>query len=175
MPILKKSRFHKRSKLAISAVIGSVMMIGVTLAVGFAAWAWASGAASSSEKSFGNSVSCNMNYLNEHFSIINVNYTSPSSVTVWFYNYGNTSVYIKEIIASNITSISGDSWSDPITGTNSIVPCANYASVSYYTKLPAGTVTPVTFQVSVTLISGVIYQFEALGIYGTTYTYQQTR
>ena len=168
------SRFKKRrSKLAVSAVIGSIMMIGVTLVVGFGAWAWASAAARNSELNFGNSVTCNANYLKESFSIINVNYSSPSSVTVWFYNTGNSTVYIKEILASNITG----TWIDPITSTNNQVTACNNANqkVYYYVQLPAGVVTPVTFQVSATLASGVIYQFEAVGLYGTTYTYQQTR
>lgn len=168
---MRRPTTRKRSKLGISAVIGSVMMIGVTLAVGFAAWAWASGAARSSELSFGNSVSCNMNYLNEHFSIINVNYSLTNDVTVWFYNSGNSSAYIKEILVANISN----TWSDPISGTSQVVPCTNYAPASYYANLTAGGVTLVTFQTSTTLKSGVIYQFEAVGLYGSTYTYQQTR
>lgn len=149
------------------------MMIGVTLVVGFGAWYWASGAAKNSELNFGNSITCNTNYLKETFSIVNVNYTSPSSVTVWFYNTGNSTVYIKEILASNISG----TWVDPITSTtNQVSSCLNgNQNVYYYAKLNSGVVTPVTFTVSATLKSGVIYQFEAIGLYGTTYTYEQTR
>ena len=164
---------NRKSRLAVSAVIGSIMMIGVTLVVGFGAWYWASGAARGSEQSFGNSIMCNTNYLQESFSIINVNYSSSSGVTVWFYNNGNSTVYIKEIIASNITG----TWVDPITSTASQVAACNNANqkVYYYAELPAGVVTPVTFQAGATLKAGVIYQFEAVGLYGTTYSYQQTR
>ncbi|MHB1907904.1 MAG: hypothetical protein ACYCQJ_03410 [Nitrososphaerales archaeon] len=152
---------RKRRNLAVSAVLGTVLMIGITVAVGFAAWAWASSAAVSSENNFGNSIGSNINYLKENFDIANVNFSSSNEVTVWFYNAGNVTVYIQQIWISNST------WSEAM-----IASSQNCASCI---KLSVGMVTPSTFTINTAFVSGSLYQFKALGEYGNTYTYQQTR
>ena len=159
-----------------SEVIGSILLLSVTLVVGFAAWAWASGAAQSSELNFGNAVSCNIQYLKEAFVIVNVNFSSSSTlpsagtVTVWLYNNGNTTVYIKEMWISNST------WSpSPFTGTNQVTTCGSSSATDYYVKLPVGSVTAVTLSTGSYWKSGSTYQFEALGVYGNTNIFQQTK
>src|SRR5579875_3339975 len=116
----------RRSRHAVSDVVGAIILIAVTISVGFAAWAWATGAAVNSEKSYGSAVGNNASYLNENFLIVNTNFSSTAtqSVTVWFYNSGNTVVYIKQIWISNVTTISSEQWSNTTTSlastTNSV-------------------------------------------------------
>ncbi len=168
---MKKIRKNRRSKLAVSEIIGAILLIAVTLVIGFAAWAWASGAAASSESSLGNSVSCNILYMKENFVIVNANFSSTNSekVTVWFYNNGNTTVYIQDLWISN------SSWSsNPFTGTSQINTC-NSGTSTYLTSIPAGNVSALTVQSSTALTSGSTYQFKALGVYGNTYTFQQAK
>jgi hypothetical protein len=191
-----RGRFDLGRKRAISAVLGAILMVGVTLSVGFAAWAWARSAAVSSECNFGISISSNTNYLKENYVIVNVNFSSSATqnVTVWLYNSGNNTVYIKQMWISNVTSTS--QWSN---STSRLTPTAgstigmiSYSSPKvqiqtascggssattscYCLTLPAGQVTPVELKANHSFVSGIIYQFKALGAYGTTYTYQQAR
>src|SRR5579875_973675 len=136
-----KFQAHKntRSKLAISAILGAILMTGVTLAVGFGVWAWARTAATNSELNFGNAVGSNLNYLKENFEIINANFSSSATqnVTLWFYNPGNTTVYIAQIIVSNVSSTS------PWTATNQsrLSQVNSNPSCGYCLKLPVGKVT----------------------------------
>jgi hypothetical protein len=100
---LKKLRNSKRSRLGISEVMGAVLMMAVTLAVGFGVWFWASSAASTAEHNFGNQESSNVACLNLNLEIINANFTSTNAnrVTVWFFNSGQGAVNISSIQVSN--------------------------------------------------------------------------
>lgn len=95
-----------RSKLGVSEVMGSVLLMGVTLAVGFAVWAWASNAAIASEKNFGNAIGINSNCLNLGVVIVNANFssTNPNLVTIWLYNNGHGAVNVTNIMISNSTA-----------------------------------------------------------------------
>ena len=83
--------------------MGAVIMLAVTLSVGFTAWAWARSAALNSEKSFGNSIQTNINCLDQNFLITNVNFSSSSMnlVTVWYFNSGTGGITIAGITISN--------------------------------------------------------------------------
>jgi hypothetical protein len=111
----KKARFlkKKRSKLAASEVMGAVLMLAVTLAVGFAVWAWARGDASSAEKNYGASVVSNINCLNQNFVISDANFSTSSGnlVTVWYYNNGNGTIRIGQTLISNSTWVYSNSTS----------------------------------------------------------------
>jgi len=148
------------------------MMIGITLAVGFAAWAWARGAAQNSELNFGNAVGTNINYLKENFEVVYVNFSSSAtqSATVWIYNNGNTTVYIKQIWISNVTS----SFSQTFTNLNSTKTSQFNC---YCLQVHSQTVASITLSLTSPTVfaSGVVYQFKALGVYGNTNTFQQTR
>jgi hypothetical protein len=159
---MKKFRQRKaRSKLAVSEIMGAIVLIAITLAIGFAAWAWSASAAASSERSYGTSIGSNINYLKEDFNIVNVNFSSTNKVTVWFYNTGNVTVYIQQLWISNST------WSETML--------ASSQNCGSCIQLPTGTVTPSTFTINTGFAVGASYQFKALGKYGNTYTYEQTR
>lgn len=102
---LKKGR--GRSRLAVSEVMGAIVMLAVTISVGFAAWAWTRSAALNSEKSFGQSIQNNIDCLNENFLITNVNFSSTSMnlVTVWYFNNGQGGVTIATITISNSSGV----------------------------------------------------------------------
>src|SRR5579862_6038601 len=92
--------------------MGSILLLGVTLAVGFAVWAWASNAALSSERNFGNAIAVNTNCLNLGITIINANFNGTAAyaklVTLWFYDNGHGNLNISNIQISNVTS--GGNW-----------------------------------------------------------------
>lgn len=164
---------NKRSVSAVSVVLGSVLMIAVTLAVGFAAWSWASSTAVSSENVYGKSVASNISYLNERFVISNANFsaTTGQNVSVWIYNDGNLTVNIKQIWISNTTAASGEQWSNTTTKLSN----SNIPNCGHCLTIPPGTVKSIMLKVSTPFKSGVLYQFKILGQYGNTYSYQQTK
>jgi hypothetical protein len=162
---------QKKHRLAVSEVMGAVILIGVTLAIGFAAWAWARSAAANSELNLGNAVGSNISYLNENFEIVYVNYSSTklSNATIWVYDNGNTNVYIKQMWISNSTG----SFSQTFTTLNST---QNTQFKCNCLVLHPQQVVPITLTISpATFKAGIVYQFKALGVYGNTNTFQQTR
>ncbi|MHB8565869.1 MAG: archaellin/type IV pilin N-terminal domain-containing protein [Nitrososphaerales archaeon] len=167
-----KEKIRKRQRRAITPVIGAVLMIAVTIAVGFATWAWAKSSAQNSELNFGNAIGSNINYLKENFEAVNANFSSssPQSATLWLYNNGNTTVYIKQIWISNITS----SFSQTFTSLNST---KTYQFNCYCLEIHSQSVVSITLSLTSPSVfqSGVVYQFKSLGVYGNTNTFQQTR
>ncbi len=146
-------------------------MVGVTLSVGFAAWAWVSSAARTSEKNLGSSIT-------EQFEIVNVNFSSTKT-TVVFYNEGSGAAYITSIFVRNSTDVKPantyltftvSSFSG--TGPN----CKNCQA------LAAQTITLVTINLatgtsctSSQLCVGQSYTFIATGEYGNVAQYQEVR
>jgi len=167
------SNHNKSSVRAVSVVLGSVLMIAATLAVGFAAWSWASSTAVNSENVYGKSVASNISYLNELFTISNANFSSIASqnVSVWIYNSGNLPVNIKQIWISNTTAVSGEQWSNTTTKLSN----TNIPNCGHCLTVPPGTVKSIMLKVSTPFKSGVLYQFKILGQYGNTYSYEQTK
>jgi hypothetical protein len=102
---LKKGR--RLSKLAVSEVMGAIVMLAVTLTVGFTVWAWARSAASNSEAVFGQSIQNNINCLNQNFVITNVNFSSSNNklVTIWLFNNGQGGLTVASLTISNSTGV----------------------------------------------------------------------
>jgi flagellin-like protein len=140
--VLRKRR-SKESRRAASEVMGVIILLALTIAVGFAAWAWARSAASVSEKSFGSAINNDISCLNENFVITNVNFSSSNNqkVTVWFFNNGSANVNI------SITTISNSTWS--------------YSSTSIV-AVKTGTVVSSTYTVGTSFTVGKLYQFNAV-------------
>jgi len=111
----RKLRFRKKgSKLAVSEIVGVVILLGITISVGFAAWAWARTAAVNSEKNYGAAIQTNISCLNQSFVITNANFSSTNHnwVTVWFFNNGFGTVSISLITIYNTSSsTSSNTWS----------------------------------------------------------------
>lgn len=167
---LKQFLRKRRSKSAISEVIGAMLLIAVTIVIGFATWIWAGGAASSTEGNYGNAVAANVHYLDEQFSIVNANFSS-TSMTVWFYNYGNTTVYIMQVWATNASSAATGTW--PYT-TSTLSSTLNSNCNSKCLEVPVHSVASVTINTGNTISSTVTYEIKATGYYGNTYTYEQS-
>jgi len=146
--------------------MGSILLLGVTLAVGFAVWAWASNAAIASERSFGNSVATNTNCLNLGLTIINTNFNGTLAyaklVTLWFYNSGHGNENISNIQISNVSS--GGSWvfvynfQQSKTNTTGRVTWFGFAGNASITAVP---IKSVTINVNTYLTPNKLYNFQA--------------
>jgi len=135
--------------------MGAVLLIGATLAVGFAVWAYARSASSTAEKNFGNAINSNINCLNLNFVIVNSNFNGTLAydklVTVWFYSTSTNSMNITSITVSNSTT--GGTWSHA------------YSFVSSKTNttgtLNPSTVKSLTINVQTQFTPGKMYSFQA--------------
>jgi len=163
---LRKKLAGKRTRLAASEVLGSILLMGVTLAVGFAVWAWASNAALASEKSFGNSVNVNNNCLSLGLTVINANFNGTLAyaklVTIWFYNSGHGNENLSNIQISNASS--GGSWAftyafqQSKTNTTGRVTWFGFAGNG---STPAVPIKSVTINVNTYLTPNKMYTFQA--------------
>ena len=151
---------HKRAKQAMSEVMGAVLLIGVTLAVGFAAWAWASGAARNAESNLNSTIT-------ENFVIVDANFSTSNGklATMMFYTTGGGSVYINTIVVQN------SSW----TYNNSTLAQTNGPNCRKCAALSGQSLTLITLNLATNLTPGSLYTFKAVGQYGTVVQYQQVR
>ena len=140
------ARWKKRQRLAVSAVIGSIVMIAVTITVGFAAWAWARSAAVNAENNFGQAIGTNVVCLDENFVVTNANFSSTNTklVTVWFFNNGNGTVNVASMTISNST------WS------------YNNATSTNLPTIKTGAITIANFNVGTQFTVGKMYTFSAV-------------
>ncbi|MDG6904895.1 MAG: hypothetical protein JRN20_03820 [Nitrososphaerota archaeon] len=158
---------HRRAKKAASEVMGSIILIGVTLSIGFAAWAWASGAARTAEGSLNNSVT-------ENFVILNANFSSTSNkVTVLIYNPQAGTEYVSNLIIANSTSTWSYSNSTLISQSQTKFPsnCVHCLEVQGRSV----NMTTINIGSSAAFKSGVLYIFKITGEYGTVVQYGQVR
>ncbi len=84
---------------AISEVLGSLIMIAITLIAGAAVFGFINGQSGNSAQAVGNSAATNINFLNEKFVIsAAVLSSSSSSGSIYVYNNGNLDLTIQSIV-----------------------------------------------------------------------------
>jgi len=149
-----------------SEVMGAIVLVGVTLSVGFAAWAWASGAARTSESNLGNSIT-------ENFKIVCVNFSSTKT-TVMIYNAGTGTAYITSIVVQNSTDVT--STNQYMSFTNSSLSKLKGPNCKNCEPLAPQTITLVTINLGTPpLVVGQSYLFIAVGEYGNIVQFQEVR
>jgi len=102
----------KKRRRAVSELIGTLLMVGITLVAGAAVFAFVEGLAGNSESQYGNAVAANINSVNERFTVINVQFASGchsaggscSSATVTVYNTGDLALTVGSITVTGATS-----------------------------------------------------------------------
>lgn len=163
-------------KRGITQVIGTIILLSITLVVGFGLFGYVNSAVANAERSYAIITDQNIKELQESFVIVTANFSS-SSLSLWFYNSGNLSTSIQSLVIWNDTSslflvynstkvIQGASSYDASIYENPILPLS----------LSPGVVTSITLTLpSDTFNTGRVYYVRALGTYGNTYTYFQVR
>jgi flagellin-like protein len=151
---------ERRRKKAISEVMGAIILLGVTLSVGFATWAWATSGAAAGERSLGNSIT-------ESFRIVDANFSSSSQgrVTVWIYDSASAPLYVNAIIISNST------W----TYDNSTLSSAVGPACSNCFKVNGNQLEGILLNLKTSFTAGSMYTIRAVGEYGNEYSYQVVR
>ena len=155
-----------------SPVIAALFLLSVTFTVGIATGMWVRGANLSALGNLQSAFVSNGNWYKETFVIANANFSvsKPQNVTLWFYNNGNSTVYIKSLTISNVT-VSSESWSSSTSSFSRV----NTPGCGYCLQLSPHTPTAVMFKINTTFKSGVTYEFTAVGEYGTSISYLQIR
>ena len=75
-PILRFGRAMKRR--GVSELVGTLLMVAITLVAGAAAFSWVNGQTNSSENIYGANAAAGVNYLQEHFAPITETFTGAA-------------------------------------------------------------------------------------------------
>ena len=146
----------EKGRKGVSPVIATVILIGVTLAVGFATWGFASGTIGAMLQSQGETVTSDISNLRERFVIANVN-ISTSKVTVWVYNNGRIPTEILDLFV-------GQSSTSMVK-----VQVSDYVGGSPPFGLDVGELIKITFNYN--SVSGSDLYVKVVGKFGNSYTY----
>jgi flagellin-like protein len=90
--------FRKRRRFGISEVMGSLIMIAITLIAGAAAFGFVNGQTALAAGQIGNGVANNVNYLDEKEIIALVNFDNNTGVSIYVYNNGAETLTISNLI-----------------------------------------------------------------------------
>jgi flagellin-like protein len=131
MDITEKERFYKnlrvssKKRRAVSELMGTLIMVTITLVAGAAVFGWINGQAGSSESAYGASVANNIDFLREHFVVVTQSFAaSPPStslacstvggsnpnyectlLTFWPYNSGQVGFTLYSVRIQNVTDM----------------------------------------------------------------------
>ncbi|MEM2919352.1 MAG: hypothetical protein QW572_06475 [Candidatus Nitrosocaldus sp.] len=109
-----------RQRYGISPVIATTIILGITVTLGIALWAFANSSVGTSATTYANTITDYINYLRERFVIFNMafkydaieNASAPSAcsdnakcVSIWLYNNGQVPLNVKTIILSNSNGV----------------------------------------------------------------------
>ena len=159
---------NEKKRRAVSEIIGTLLMVAVTLIAGAAVFGFVNGQAAASENQYGASVAKNVNYFNEHFVVVSVQFsnsfpTNPSpcaksggqtycnQVSISIYNNGAVDLTISQITLKNMTSKSSSGATVPkmsITSDTTSTRATGYACTSTgisSTSVKQNVVPPVVF------------------------------
>lgn len=101
-----------KKRLAIAEIMGTLIMVAITLVAGTAVFGWVNGQAGSSENAYGQSVASNVNFLRESFSVVTTQVlgcggSSCTTLNLTLYNRGELSLNVSSITVATLNS----SWS----------------------------------------------------------------
>ena len=157
----KRRKFRPRkSKLAISEVISTIVLVAVTLVIGSVVWVWANSSAVSSENSY-------FNVTAEKFEIVASTFSSGSGsapwtgITLYVFNSGQKATTVGAILIT-------------------YAGCGGTCSVSVSgspigTALPSGKLTTLaTISLATSVQKGTVVSVVMTGQFGTNYNYQVT-
>lgn len=190
---------NERKRRAVSEIMGTLLMVAVTLVAGAAVFGFVNGQAATSESQYGASVAKNVNYLNEHFEVLNLQSPSadcsknPSGVNyctvLWvsIYNNGAMNDVLNSVTIENDASVteaqigtsSSGPWCVPFPGCT-VSPILQTTTIS-----TGPTVLPTVFAITLPttlgsctsalcFVVGSHYTVQVLGQYGYVVTQQVT-
>ncbi len=167
---------HIVKSRGVSQILASLILITITLGVGFGLFGYVNSAVTTAEGAYQNALQLQINELQESFIIASANFSS-NELTIWFFNNGNINSSIIQIIIWNATSSLLVTYNDTFVVKGGI----SYAASSYEDPvLPLFLQTEAVTAIKSTLPTGTfndgrVYNIKAIGTYGNSYTYFQVK
>lgn len=184
-------RLHKGARRAgVSELVGSLLAIAITIIAGAAVFGFVNGQAGVSESQYGQAVGGTVNYLQERFVVIDLNFTT-SKVTIWLYNNGQVNLSPVQIFVYNATRSMYLLYNATKIVSYEPGSCTTTASTSYENpliwnpktktglSLAIQGIQPITLTLpscsGASFKSGHTYVVDLVGLYGNSVVYYQTR
>lgn len=182
---------HLKRRHAVSELMGTLLMIGITLVAGAAVIGWVNGQAGASEQAYGSNVAANVNYLREHFVIVNVQFPAADcwpTTQSQYCSQMQISIYNNGALVDSISSItvvdSGGALDVNLTSSTSAshppgAYCTSGSGCSITPLLSTATMTtgattgnsPLTFTVNLPISAGACSTLVCFNV-GSFYTVQ---
>jgi flagellin-like protein len=112
---------HRRKRIGVSEVMGSLIMIAITLIAGTAAFGFVNGQTGSAAGQIGSGVGSNVNFLREKEAIALVNFDNNTGLSVYVYNNGAETLQVASLIIVGPTCPSGSGTNCPIAQVPSVL------------------------------------------------------
>jgi flagellin-like protein len=173
----------------ISEIIGTLLAIAITVTAGAAVFGFVNSQAGVSENQYGSSVGSSVSYLQERFTVANVNFTN-TAITVWLYNDGQIVLSPVEVVLYNTGRSLSVIYNSTTVESTGQVKCTvgaasgdenpglwNTASVTGL-QVPVGSIQTLRLDLPCTgqvFSPGTTYTVSILGLYGNIVTYSQAR
>ncbi len=181
---------RSRRRKGVSDLVGTMLLLAMTLVAGFALFGFVRAQASISELSYAQSVGGTMSYLQERFVIPLVSYTS-SSVTVYIYTNGQTPTQFAQVEVYGPSRSAMDVVYDANNVTvSSPASCRGQTTASSSNESPMLGTSGSSLTVKVSYVATIVltlpscpglsfqpgstYFVALLGIYGNSAVYYQT-
>jgi flagellin-like protein len=197
-----KLSVHKR-RVAISEIMGTLIMVAITLVAGAAVFGWVNGQAGVSENAYGQSAANGINYLKEHFAPVTNTFTgpggaacsgSPTACTVanfWVFNNGQlyftlSSLQIQSAVGASsfLNIVYTPTGYSAYNSAGTKLGCSNTPgfSVPSTSPIPAGTLSSSPYSVTIptscvgvnSIMVGQGYVITMTGLYGNVVQFQVT-
>ncbi len=101
-------RLRRGKRAGVSEIIGSLVLIAITLTAGAAVFGFVNGQAANSNQAVGAKAATNINFLNEKEPVVLAEMTSANAATVYVYNDGSIDpLSIASVIVTNTATPPG--------------------------------------------------------------------
>lgn len=99
-PRISKLNLVNNSRLGVSPVIATTIILAITIALGLALWSFANSGVGTATYTYANVITDYGQFVGDKFTIANVafNYPSNNQVTFWIYNSGKLTTDIKDVV-----------------------------------------------------------------------------
>ena len=188
-------RLSRGRRRGVSEIVATVLTVAITIVAGAAVFGYVNAQAGVAEGQLGQAGDAVNAYLNEQFSVVNINFTS-NALSLWLYDYGGVNLQPVQVqlyngsktlfVQFNATKVvdlndpsgcdvAASSYESPILY-NALKGAVNPSGV---VDIAQGAVKSITLTlpscVSTTFASGKTYYVSVTGLYGNTMTYFQMR
>ena len=156
---LRKS--HVKRRAGISEILGSLIMVAITLVAGAAVFGFVNGQSGNSANAVGKSAASNINFLNEREVVVYACLATSSGVCQVGGSYANVYVYNSGLInQSTIAQVF-------VTDNNANAVCGPIPTSTAIYKQKVGTITLSSSSCGFIFSSGSSYTFKVVGQFGS--------